>query len=267
MVDLSPATRWIEGAGVALRVRGEGSGGLPILMIHEMGGCLESWDRLAPLLSNDHQLVRYDQRGHGVSEKVRTMTLDELIADALAVANAFALERFATLGCAVGGAVALGLAARQPKRCPAVIALAPATIIPEARKAVALARADALIAEGIRPGVDAALMRSYAPALRGDASLFENVRAMRLGADPNGHAAMLRMLAGLDMRAELGSIRAPSLLLGGRHDGDRPPEHLAEVASLIPGASFRVVESGHLMALQAPADVANEILGFLAELR
>ena len=267
MAEPTFATRWINGEGVVLRARADGGGGLPLLMIHEMGGCLESWDRLAPLLMNGRMVVRYDQRGHGVSEKVHAMTLDELVADALAVADAFGLERFVPVGCAVGGAVALAVASRHAMWCPAVVALAPATVIPVARKVAAMARADALAATGVRPGLDDALGRSYPPALRADDLLFRHVRGMRLGADPNGHAAMIRMLAGLDMRADLAGIRNPVLILAGRHDGDRPPEHLAEIAALIPGTTFRTVESGHFMALDAPEAVAREIRGFLAELR
>jgi 3-oxoadipate enol-lactonase len=261
------ATHWVHGDDVALRARADGVGGLPLLMIHEMGGCLECWDRLAPLLVRGRMVVRYDQRGHGLSEKVRAMTLDELLADALAVAEAFGIERFVPVGCAVGGAVALALASSHPAKCAAAVALAPATVIPEARKGEVLARAEALVATGIRPGVDDALARSYPTGLRADELLFRQVRAMRLGADPNGHAAMMRMLAGLDMRMDLARIRCPTLILAGRHDGDRPPEHLAEIASLIPGTTFKTVVSGHLMALHAPEAVASEIRGFLANLQ
>jgi 3-oxoadipate enol-lactonase len=93
------------------------------------------------------------------------------------------------------------------------------------------------------------------------------MRGMRLGADPDGQAAMLRMLAHLDMSADLAGIRHPALILAGPHDGDRPPEHLVEIAAGIHSATFRIVESGHFMALHAPEIVANEIRGFLAELR
>jgi pimeloyl-ACP methyl ester carboxylesterase len=262
-----PTTRWIDGEGVALRARADGAGGLPLLMIHEMGGCLESWDRLAPLLTSERMVVRYDQRGHGVSEKVRAMTLDELVADALAVAHAFGLGRFVPVGCAVGGAVALAVASRHAESCPAVVALAPSTSIPEARRLAALAHADVLIAMGVRQNVDAALDRSYPHRLREDRALFLQMRGMRLGADPDGQAAMLRMLAQLDMSADLAGIRHPALILAGRHDGDRPPEHLVEIVASIHGATFRIVESGHFMALHAPEAVAREICGFLAELR
>jgi 3-oxoadipate enol-lactonase len=261
-----PSTRWIDGAGVALRARADGAGGLPLLMIHEMGGCLESWDRLAPFLTSGRMVVRYDQRGHGVSEKVRAMTLDELVADALAAAHAFGLERFVPVGCAVGGAVALAVASRHAGSCPALIALAPATSIPEPRRAAALARADALIATGARPNVDAALDRSYPHTLREDEALFLQVRAMRLGADPVGQAAMLRMLAQLDMSADLAGVRQPALILAGRHDGDRSPEHLAEITAGIREATLKIIESGHFMALHAPEAVASEIHRFLSKI-
>jgi 3-oxoadipate enol-lactonase len=266
MPEPMSATRWIDGEGVALRARADGAGGLPLLMIHEMGGCLESWDRLAPLLTSGRMVVRYDQRGHGVSEKVHAMTLDELVADALAVAGAFGLERFVPVGCAVGGAVALAVASRHAAWCPAVVALAPATSISETRRIAALARADALIAMGVRASIDDALDRSHPPSLRADEMLFWHMRGMRLGADPNGQAAMLRMLAQLDMSADLAGIRHPALILAGRHDGDRPPEHLVQLAAGIHGAIFRTVESGHFMALHAPEVVAREISEFLAEL-
>jgi 3-oxoadipate enol-lactonase len=267
MVETTLTTRWVDGAnGVALRARCDGAGGLPLVMIHEMGGCLESWDRIAPLMSGARLVVRYDQRGHGSSEKIRNMNLDDLVADALAVAGAFEIERFVPVGCAVGGAVALALASRRSERHPAVVALAPATVVPEARKAASLARAEALIAEGIRFGLDDALCRSYPAVMRTEHARFQEVRRMRLGADPVGQAAMLRMLVGLEMQAELERIQSPALVIAGRYDLDRPPEHVAQVAALIPNASFKTIDSGHFMAIHAPDIVAHEICEFLARL-
>lgn len=264
MAEVGDGTRWVDLGAIALRCRADGAGGPPLLLIHEMGGCLESWDRLVPALAPERLCLRYDQRGHGLSEKVRAMAFDALVADAVAVADAYAAERFVPVGCAVGGAVALAVAARHPARCPAVVATSPATVIPEARQAAARSRAEELAANGIRPGLEEALGRSYPPALRSDRATFDSVRAMRLGADPVGLAAMLLMLAGLDLGADLAAIRCPALVLAGLHDGDRPPGHVAGIAAAIPGATVRTVESGHFMALQAPGILAGEIRAFLA---
>src|SRR5262245_18723671 len=107
MAEPRAGTLWIDLGVIAVRCRAEGQGGPPLLLIHEMGGCLESWDRLAPLLAEDRQVLRYDQRGHGLSEKIRAMSIDDLVGDAVAVAQAFGADRFVPVGCAVGGAVAL----------------------------------------------------------------------------------------------------------------------------------------------------------------
>ena len=61
---------FIEANGVSLRYADEGSG-KPVVLIHEMGGTLESWGLLAPLLAAKRRVLRYDTRGAGFSEKVR----------------------------------------------------------------------------------------------------------------------------------------------------------------------------------------------------
>ena len=61
---------FIEANGVSLRYAVQGSG-KPVVLIHEMGGTLESWGLLAPLLAAKRRVVRYDTRGAGFSEKIR----------------------------------------------------------------------------------------------------------------------------------------------------------------------------------------------------
>ena len=76
-------------------------------------------------------------------------------------------------------------------------------------------------------------------------------------------AATFRMLAGLDMDAALARIRAPALILAGEHDGDRPPAGVAAVARKIRDAQFKIVPSGHFMALQTPEQFTAEVEAFL----
>jgi len=67
-----------------------------------------------------------------------------------------------------------------------------------------------------------------------------------------------------DLRGELGSISAPTLVLAGRHDWICPPEFSVEIARLIPGADLRVFErSGHSIRSDEPDAMVDAILGFL----
>ena len=66
---------FIEVNGVSLRYIVEGVG-KPIVLIHEMGGTLESWGLVAPLLASHRKVIRYDTRGAGFSEKIRGAAQD-----------------------------------------------------------------------------------------------------------------------------------------------------------------------------------------------
>ncbi|WP_431285801.1 alpha/beta fold hydrolase [Humitalea sp. 24SJ18S-53] len=256
---------WLTTPDVALRYAIDGDGPETLLLLHEMGGCLESWDGILPLLLPRFRVLRYDQRCAGLSEKPRRpMTMADAGRDAVALLDALGVDGpVVPIGTAVGGAVALHIAATYPARVRAVIATSPATGVPDQARQPLRDRADALEREGTRATVDAGLDLGYPPALRGDAARFAETRAQRLAADPVGQAATMRMLAGLDMVAALASIACPALILAGIHDLGRPPERVAAVAAVIPGAEFRVLESGHFMAIQTPELLAAEIHRFL----
>jgi pimeloyl-ACP methyl ester carboxylesterase len=256
---------WLATAEVALRYDLQGDGPETLLLLHEMGGSLESWDAILPLLLPRFRVLRHDQRGAGMSERPPgPLGMAAAGRDAVALLDALGIAGpVVPVGTAVGGAVALHLAASFPDRVRAVVATSPATgVPPEARPALE-DRAAALAREGTRSVVDAGLDQGWPPVLRTDPARFAATRAQRLGASAEGWAATMRMLAGLDMQAELDRIRCPALILAGAHDLTRPPARVAPVAAAIPGSIFRTVESGHFMALQTPELLAAEITRFL----
>ena len=58
---------FIESNGVALRCELTGSGDRTLVLVHEMGGSLESWDDVAPRFAGKRRVLRYDTRGAGLS--------------------------------------------------------------------------------------------------------------------------------------------------------------------------------------------------------
>src|SRR5450432_3990654 len=72
---------WIDANGISIRYNIAGHGA-PIVLFHELGGCVESWASVVHYLSPDFTTLSYDQRGAGLSEKVREpFTFDTLVAD------------------------------------------------------------------------------------------------------------------------------------------------------------------------------------------
>lgn len=253
--------------GAALRYELSGQGPDAIVLVHEMGGTLESWDEVAPRLAGRRRVLRYDTRGAGLSEKIRgTGSIDAMADDVAALLDHAGITGLVAIaGIAVGGAIAIHFAVRHAARTRALVAMGPATGIPPERRAATLAAADALERDGLRAGMDESLVKTYPPEMRGDAARFQRVRCQRLGNDPSSYAAIYRMLAGLDMGPTLAAVRCPALVVAGRLDGLRPPTVTEPVARAIPGARFAVLETSHFQASQTPELVAGTIEHFLGE--
>src|ERR1700726_855670 len=216
---------FIELDGVGLRYELSGRGDRTLVLVHEMGGSLESWDDVAPRFADSRRVLRYDTRGAGLSQKVRGELGIGTMADDIAALldNIGIAGKVALAGIAVGGAIALHFAARYPERTSAVAVGSPATGVAPDRRAAALERLAKIEAAGMAFAVEDAMLGGYAPELRGDLERFERYRARWLGNDPSSYASVWRMLADADMQEELTTLRCPVLVIGGSLDRVRPP--------------------------------------------
>ena len=255
---------FIEANGVSLRYTVEGAG-KPVVLIHEMGGTLESWGLLSPLLASQRRVLRYDTRGAGFSEKVRgRLVIDRMTDDLIALLDRIGItEKVGLVGTAVGGAIALHTAYRFPDRVAALVVTSPATSIPAESRAAVLARVDAVERDGMRSACDATATNSYPGEVRTDMARFEAFRARWLANDPASYAAIYRMLINGDIGPELGAIKCPVLVIGGEFDRGRPPARVEPIAKAIPGATYKVLPVGHYAGLQKPELMAREIGEFL----
>ncbi len=99
---------FIEANGVGLRCELSGGGDRTLVLVHEMGGSLESWDDVAPRLAKSRRVLRYDTRGAGLSQKIRgELTLDMMADDIAAL-----LDRLGIAGKVALAGVAVGVRSR-----------------------------------------------------------------------------------------------------------------------------------------------------------
>lgn len=266
-----PALAWIEANGVSLRYMVEGHGPL-VVLVHEMGGTLESWDRLMPaLLNGGHRVLRYDMRNAGLSERgTAAFGFADLADDLAGLCAALQLEPAqAVVGCAFGGAVALSHAARHPDGVRSVLAIAPAVGVPPERRDAVRERARMLRAEGMRPTQDTRLAAPWPPEHRSAPPIYQDFWLRRVAADPEATARQLEVLADADLRDDLAAITCPVTVLAGLQDRERPPAVVSATARQVgaEGAVFRSIESGHFMAFQSPDLVMAELRLHLTRLR
>jgi 3-oxoadipate enol-lactonase len=256
--------RWLEVNGVSLRYALEGRGERTVVLVHEWGGALESWDETLPAFHAHFRTLRYDQRGFGASEKPRAaFSIDDMVADLDGLVDALGMTApFHLAGSALGAGIAIAYAARHPARVARLAIANPVTGPSAATRDAQEKRAAAIERDGMRPQVEASLRVSYPQALRGDRERYERWRARWLANDPYCFSAMSRMLAAMDLVPDLANIACPTLVLAATHDTNRPPPLVKSVADRIPGARYVEVESGHFMAVQTPAPYAQHVVAF-----
>lgn len=270
-VSPPPVPRWLEANGRAMRYCLTDPPGRTIVLIHEMGGSLDSWRHVFALLPRAWRVLTYDLRGAGMSEKiVGTVTLDDFADDLLGLVAALGLTTpVAVAGVAVGGAIAIRFAARYPQMISALVAISPACGVPHEQRAAALENADRLEREGGRATTRSTALAADSPIypaeLRDKHGTYEEFRIFSLTNDPRSLAATRRMLAELEMESDFATVRCPALIIGGTLDSLRPIEIVEPIASKIEGARFLELRTGHFAPLQTPKLVADALIEFFGE--
>jgi 3-oxoadipate enol-lactonase len=258
---------FLDADGVSLHYELQGATGPSVVLLHELGGTLHSWDAVAPRLAEHFRVLRYDQRGSGLSEKVRQeFTNDVLVEDFEALAAAVNLPPpyyFVTVAAAA--AQALRFLEKCPDRVGALVLCNPAPGVDASRAAVLDERAAFAAREGMRASLPTTLALSYPPNL-GERSAYETYLGHYLANDPVCFGFAFRALARTNMLHVLPQIRCPAMVVAGRHDTVRPHAGSAELAKRIPGARFELIEdAGHFMPTQTPRALVALLEDFLPQ--
>jgi 3-oxoadipate enol-lactonase len=236
------------------------------VLSNSLGTNLGMWDHTLPSLVHRFRVLRYDQRGHGLSPAPPgPYTVAELAGDALDLLDRLGLERVSFCGVSLGGMTGMWLAVNAPDRLDRLALCCTSAYLPPREDWIE--RAETVRARGVEAVVDAALERWFTPALaerRPDA--VERTRRALLGVSAEGYAGCCEAIAAHDLRAEVGSIRVPTLVLAAADDPATPPEHGRLIAEAVEGARLVVLEHGrHLVAVEQPDDFARAVLAHLTE--
>jgi len=255
---------FIDANGVSLHYELAGTHRPSIVLLHELGGTLNSWNAVAPRLAQRCRVLRYDQRGSGLSEKVRQeFSNDVLVDDFEALAKAVQLAspyHFVTVAAAA--TQALRYLEKYPGEVGSLVLCNPAPGVDPSRAAALDERAAFAMRKGMRASLPTTLDISYPPTL-GTREDYESYRGRYLGNDPVGFGYGFRALARTNMLHMLSQIRCPTMVVAGRHDTVRPHAGTAELAKKIPGARFELIEAGHFMPTQGPEPLVKLLEDFL----
>lgn len=252
-----------------LNHRFDGPADAPVLILGpSLGTELGMWDAQIPELSRHHRVLRYDLRGHGTSHPVPgTSSIGDLVGDVLTLADSYGVKQFAYAGVSLGGAVGLWMGARHPERLTALIACCTSARFgePQAWRD----RAATVRAQGMRQLADTVIQRWFTPEyVEREPAAVQRILDMLHRCPPEGYAGCCDALAHYDLRAELGRITVPTLVIGAERDPSTPLEHARELAAGIPHARLvEVADAAHLANIQQADVVTSAMLAHLTAVR
>ncbi|MEU3648821.1 alpha/beta fold hydrolase [Lentzea sp. NPDC034063] len=234
------------------------------------------WAHWLSGLGRGRQLVRYDERGCGLSSwDVPGFTFEDWVDDLETVVDAVGLDRFPLLGVSQGGAVAVAYAARHPERVSRLI-LAGAY----ARGRQVRARDDAerdaaaLDLDLARVGwthQDPSFLRVFASQFlqTGTAQEWDDFTELqRRTTSPANGVRFLEEFARIDVSGIAHRVSCPTLILHSRRDARVPVSQALELAAMIPDSRLALLDSGnHLLTSSEPAwsEFLSQVDAFLAE--
>ena len=212
-----------------------------ILFHHGIGASAEIWRGWFPALIDAHRLVSFDMRGYGRSHVPAddfSWSLDLLVDDLFAVADAASLQRFHLVGESIGGTVALAAVLARPER------IATLTVSNGAHLGASIQRVEAwrrqLDEGGAKAWSDAFLRDRFH-----DDALSPERRAWFAEQQERWPRASilnaLRVLIGTDLSSRLKEIGCPTLLLHPDGSPFIPVSVMAELHRLLPNSELNVI--------------------------
>lgn len=258
--------------GVTLNYEVHGSGE-PLLLAMGTSGSLLLWGDLVSRLSQTHQVIAFDHRGLGGSERGSgPISVASLAEDASALLDALEIPRAHVLGWSLGSALAQELALAHPGQVASAVLLATWGRADGFQRAVI----GALRAPYVHRDMPAALTASglaFSPQLL-DHPEFARILGPLLPAFPQNEDQMQVTVEQWDADLthdsldRLDAITAPTLVVVGEQDLLTPPWQAKKVADAIPGARYELLTgpgSSHGVHLERPEELTTLVTGFLAE--
>ncbi len=280
MID-PPETRFVHSPEGAVAYQTLGQGPMDLLFIQNWGSNIEvMWEEPTLVHFFEHlaafaRVIVFDKRGTGIADPVplgRLPTLERWMDDASLVLDAVGSDRAAVVGDTEGGPMAMLLAATYPDRVGSLVlvnSFARMARAPDYRIGLPPAVREHLIEAWQREWGTGAILELTAPSVAADPRMRRWLgRYQRLSMPPQQAARAYRWVLEVDVRAILGSIQAPTLILNRANNRYHRAAYGRYLADHIPDATFIEIAGADTYPFHVAADpVLDEIQTFLTGVR
>nr|WP_067288241.1 alpha/beta fold hydrolase [Marinobacterium profundum] len=257
----------IEGGSLFVKVDEAQQKGAPWLMLsNSIAADHTMWDGQVPLLTKRYNVLRYDARGHGLSDAPPgPYSFALLVKDIISILDHLDIERTSFMGLSLGGMTALGLALEHPERLDKLVCCDARADAPEPFVNSWVERIGLIEKFGLKAILNGTVERWLVPSfVQSHPDEVARIEAMIMGTSPAGWIGCAEALKQLDYLKDLAAIKVPTLFVAGAEDGGAPLPVMQAMTNAVAGAELVVVpNAAHLSNLDNPEGFNSAISGFL----
>ncbi|RYH10551.1 3-oxoadipate enol-lactonase [Tropicimonas sp. IMCC6043] len=249
---------------VALHWREDGApSGPPVVFANALATDFRIWDDVVARLPARFRVIRYDMRGHGLSDcPPPPYSMGALVRDAEQLLDRLGVKDCVFVGLSVGGMVAQGLAAKRLDLVRALVLSNTAAKI--GTRETWEERVAAVGTSGIEALADGTMEKWFTRAFRATPEL-RLWRNMVTRTPAEGYVGTCQAIAGTDFYTTTAALTLPTLAIACSEDGSTPPDLVRETAQLVKGSEFHLIRgAGHIAPVEQPDAYAARLTEFLA---
>jgi 3-oxoadipate enol-lactonase len=259
---------FIRAGGLAVHYDLRGPEGAEVVMLsNSLGTNFHVWDPQAAALSQKYRVLRYDKRGHGLTEcpPEEAYTIARLAQDAVALLDALAIERVHFCGLSIGGMIGQKLAATAPNRiisltlCDTANRIGPPQVWNDRIAAIREGGVARIAAGTLTRWFTAGFLSTRPEVAVGIAAMLTRTPAA-------GYIGCSLAIRDADLAADDALIRCPTLVVVGEHDPATPVASAQALAAAIGGARLEIIaDAAHISTIEQPERVTALLADFLGE--
>lgn len=261
----------INGNGIELYYEVHGKGE-PLLLIMGLGHNSLSWEKSLPALSNQFQVIIFDNRGTGRSSRPESdYSMEQMADDAISVLDAVNVESAHIYGVSMGGMIAQRLALNYPNRVKSLIlgCTSPGgthQVQPEASVMMNLlsrASIPTTPLEAARASLPIIFSQDFISTHQDSITEYINT-LIQIPTPPHGFMHQLQAILQHNTYEELENLSIPTLIIHGDADRLVPLPNGKLLAESIKGAELFIVPgAGHLYMMEAEKMVDEKVIDFI----
>ncbi len=233
-----------------------------LVLIHSLALDGSIWNGVAAKLAGRTEILTYDCRGHGQSDRSAGPYTTELFASDLAeLLDHLGWPAATVAGCSMGGCVAQAFAGMNPSRVNALGLIDTTAWYGEDAPKNWRERAAAARSKGLAGMVEFQVTRWFSDRFRTThPELVKEMTDVFLANDVDSYAATCMMLGDADLRPTLPSLRMPVAVMVGEEDYATPVAMARQLHEAIRGSTLAILPGGrHLTPVECPDQIAAQL--------